>query len=49
MPQVLDVADGLLQELTHMVVVQVIDDLPPLAPPDDEPEMTKDAKLMRDS
>jgi hypothetical protein len=39
-PQVLDVSDGLLQELADMVVVQVIDDLPTIAPADDKPEMT---------
>lgn len=48
MPQVLDVADGLLKELADMVVVQVVDDLAPLASTDDQPEMTEHAKLMRD-
>ena len=48
-PQVLDVADGLFQELADVVVVQVIDDLPALTPTDNKPKMTENAKLMRDS
>ena len=48
MTQMLDMADGLFEEITDVVVVQVVYDLPALAPPDDQPQMTQDAKLVRD-
>ncbi|MDX6583064.1 MAG: hypothetical protein QOI10_2248, partial [Solirubrobacterales bacterium] len=46
--EVLDVTDRLFEQLTHMVVVQVVDDLATLAATDDQPEMTQHPQLMRD-
>jgi hypothetical protein len=46
--QVLDVTDGLFEQLPHVVVVQVVDDLATLAATDDQPEMTQHPQLMRD-
>lgn len=48
MPQVLDMPDGLFQKLAYMVVVEVVDDLPTLAPADNQAEMTQHPKLMGD-
>ena len=48
MLQVLDVPDGLFQELTDVLVVQVVEDLPALTPTDDKPQVAQDAKLMGD-
>lgn len=42
MTQMLDVADGLFEELTDMLVVELVDDLPALAAPDNQPQMTQD-------
>lgn len=49
MPQVLDMSDGLFEELADVIVVEVVDDLPAVAPADHQPEVTQDAKLMGDS
>jgi hypothetical protein len=45
---VLDVRHGLVEQVRHVVVVEVIDDPATLAVTDDEPEMAQDAQLMRD-
>lgn len=42
----LDVRDRLVEELADVLVVQLVLDAAPVAPPDDEPEMTQDAQLM---
>ena len=44
----LDVRDRLLEQVRHVVVVQVVNDAPPVAPADDEPQMTKHTQLMGD-
>jgi hypothetical protein len=37
--EMLDVRDGLFEQLTDVVVVEVVDDAPPVAATDDEPEV----------
>jgi len=46
--QVLHVGDGLLEQLGDVVVVEVVDDLTTVAPPDDEAQVTQDAQLVGD-
>ena len=44
----LDVGDGLLQQLADVIVVQRVDDAPSVAVPGDQPEMAQQAQLVRD-
>ena len=46
--QVLDVRDGLVEELADVLVVQLVLHTAPVAAPDDETEMTQNAQLVRD-
>ncbi len=43
----LDVGHRFLEELAHMLIVQAVEDLPSGSTSADEPQMTKDAELMR--
>ena len=44
----LDVEDGLVEQVGHVRVVQGVDDAAPAPLPDDEAEMAKDSQLVRD-
>jgi hypothetical protein len=45
---VLDVRDDLFEQLGDVVVVQLVDDLATVTPPDNETEVTQVPKLVRD-
>jgi hypothetical protein len=47
-PQVLDVADGLVDQRGHVVVVQGVDDPAPVTLADDQPDVAQEAQLMGD-
>jgi hypothetical protein len=47
LPEMLDVTDRLLEELTDVLVVQVIHDPPAVAAADHQPEMSEHPELMR--
>lgn len=44
----LHMGDGLLKQLTHMIVIQVVDDLTAVPMSDNEPKVPEQAQLVRD-